>query len=221
MNTIWIIGIGKFGLLAVKRLERAFPNSHFVLVDPIKEQLVKASGTNHRLVQADGISFLVKNLHPKTAPDWIVPALPIHLLAEWILGKFTPEKLKRIKLPINVTATLPNAFRGDNGDIYVSLADFICPDDCPEPRSSCFVTGLHRNQNMFDLLKTFELPGYGSLTVRSHQLTPGVGGYRPEQLFSVLKQVSFTKGRILLSTACRCHGVVTGLKSTKILPAMR
>jgi hypothetical protein len=66
---------------------------------------------------------------------------------------------------------------------------------------------------MHDLLKEIDLPGFRSIVVRSHQLAHGVGGYRPEKLFQVLQQVSELHTAILLSTACRCHGVITGVKS--------
>ncbi|MFW6240200.1 MAG: hypothetical protein ACOC98_06260 [Thermodesulfobacteriota bacterium] len=53
--------------------------------------------------------------------------------------------------------------------------------------------------------------------VRSHQLAPGVGGVRPDQLWRLLRQVSDTPGLQAVATACRCHGVVTALE--RILPA--
>lgn len=71
---------------------------------------------------------------------------------------------------------LPNFIEGKNGDIYVSHADFICPDDCPEPDDFCFFTGQERKRNMHDLLKEIDLPGFRPIVVRSHQLAHGVGG---------------------------------------------
>jgi hypothetical protein len=52
---------------------------------------------------------------------------------------------------------------------------------------------------------------YASLVVRSRQLAPGVGGYRPEDLFSMYERVQKGASPFLISTACRCHGVVSGL----------
>jgi hypothetical protein len=213
MKEIWIIGFGKFGSTALDRLEKIYCKCHFVLVDPVNARLIKAKGPNRTLECGDGVSYLLNNLHPEKGPDWIIPALPVHLLAQWIIAKLKSISLERIRIPIPAMKYLPNFIEGRNGDVYVSHADFICPDDCPEPDDFCFFTGQERKQNMHDLLKEIDLPGFRPIVVRSHQLAYGVGGYKPEQLLQALQQVSITRSGILLSTACRCHGVITGLKS--------
>ena len=43
MEIIWIIGVGKFGTAAAKRLSQQHKNWQFVLVDPVKENLLKAN----------------------------------------------------------------------------------------------------------------------------------------------------------------------------------
>ncbi len=212
MKTIWIIGIGKFGSLAADRLDGIYRNCRFVLVDPAEENLIKAEGPDRSLEQADGVSFLLRNLYPGKGPDWIIPALPVHLLAQWVIAKRKPDGIERIQIPKAAISKLPNCFEGQNGDVYVSHADFICPDDCPEPENVCSVTGKKRKKNMFDLLNELKVPGFRPIVVRSYQLAPGVGGYRPEQLFSALQKVSKTRTTMLLSTACRCHGVITCVK---------
>jgi hypothetical protein len=211
MKVIWIIGIGKFGSMAVDRLERIYPNCHFVLVDPVKEHLIYASGPNRSLKQTEGVSFLLHNLYPEKGPDWIIPALPVHLLAQWIIARLKPYGLKRIRIPEATMKYLPNFLEGKNGDVYVSHADFICPDDCPEPNEFCFFTGQERKRDMYDLLKEIDVCGFHPVVVRSHQLAPGVGGYKPEHLLQALQQVTITRTGILLCTACRCHGVITGV----------
>jgi hypothetical protein len=42
-------------------------------------------------------------------------------------------------------------------------------------------------------------------------LGAGIGGYRSEHLFALLDTVEHARGELLVSTACRCHGVITGL----------
>ena len=215
MKVLWIIGIGTFGLLAADRLEKVYPHHNLVLVDTVKKHLIRAKGLNRSLKNTDGVSYLLSNLHPGKGPDWIIPALPVHLLAEWTIARLKPEGFERIRIPGEAMKCLPNLIEGKNGDVYVSHADFICPDDCPEPGNVCYVTGQKRKRNMFDLLNEIKLPGFHPIVVRSHQLAPGVGGYRPEKLFQVLQQISETKTAILLITACRCHGVITGVISKK------
>ena len=92
------------------------------------------------------------------------------------------------------------------------MYDFRCPANCDEPRDICTVTRNIRQQNMFELLEDLDIESFKSLTIRSHQLGAGIGGYRPEQLFETMTNVKQTPGPIALSTACRCHGVITGLE---------
>ena len=211
MKEIWIIGIGQFGLIAAERLAKEYNGHHFVLVDPDRENLMRGDGPNRTLEQMDGVSFLDQRLHASKAPDWIIPALPIHLAAEWCLVRQNLKGLRRIDLPSDIDQNVPNPIRDPAGNIYVSHADFLCPDDCDEPADICTVTQMRRNTNMFELLERIRISKFQSLVVRSYQLGPGIGGYRPRQLFSLLKQVEKIDEDLLVSTACRCHGVMTGL----------
>ncbi len=215
MKKIWIIGIGKFGRQALNCLERVYPDSHFVLIDFSHKRLAGVSGPDRTPVHSDGVTFLVENLHSDKDPDWIIPAVPIHLVSQWILTKKAVDGWRRSRIPEAVMKFLPNCIEGKTGDMYVSHADFICPDNCPEPADSCFFTGKKRKENMFDLLSKIKVPGFHPVVVRSYQLVPGVGGYQPKQLFRALREISTIGNAILLSTACRCHGVITGLKSKK------
>ncbi len=211
MEEIWIIGVGQFGFIAFDRLSKSGKERRFVLVDPVKENLSRCKGPNVSLEQADGVEFLEQHLTAAKTPDWIIPALPIHLAAEWFLVHMGPARLRRVNLPAQLDPLLPNPIRGSDGNIYVSHADFRCPDDCAEPRDSCTVTGEPRKRNMFEILGDIQLPPFKALALRSHQLGAGIGGYRSEHLFSLLDKVERARGQILVSTACRCHGVITGL----------
>lgn len=212
MEEIWIIGVGQFGLIAFERLSKGRKKRHFVLVDPIEEHLLRCEGPNVTLEQADGVEFLERHLHIGSKPDWIIPALPVHLTAEWFLVRLGPERLRRITLPSEIEPLLPNPIRGSDGNIYVSHADFRCPDDCAEPRDTCTVTGEPRKRNMYEILGDIALPPFKPLAIRSHQLGPGIGGYRPKHLFAMLQKMEKVRGQLLVSTACRCHGVITGLE---------
>jgi hypothetical protein len=68
---------------------------------------------------------------------------------------------------------------------------------------------------MFELLGNLNIEPFMALNMRSYQLGPGIGGYRPEQLLAMRDTVRQARGPILLSTACRCHGVITGLDRIK------
>jgi hypothetical protein len=213
MEEIWIIGLGQFGSIAFQRLSKCAQKRRFVLVDPIEEKLQKHRGPNTALRKSDGVVFLDRQLKKGRKPDWIIPALPVHLAAEWILFHLGTGRLEKIPLPSIIETLVPNPMRGSDGNLYVSHADFRCPDDCNEPHEICTITGEKRPQNMFQLLRELDIKPYNSLNIQSHQLGPGIGGYRPGQLIELMESVEQSRGAILVSTACRCHGVITGLET--------
>ena len=102
--------------------------------------------------------------------------------------------------------------KGPKGQFYLSMADFLCPDDCPEPADRCTVTGLARGKPMFERLAGLDVPGWHTGVLRSRQLAPGVGGLMTSEMKSLRRQMAGKKGRWILATACRCHGVVQGFE---------
>ena len=212
MEEIWIIGLGQFGSIAFQRLSETAPKRHFVLVDPVEENLQRHKGPNTTLRISDGLVFLDGHLKKGRRPDWIIPALPVHLAAEWIMLHLGADRLKRISLPSLIDSLVPNPIRGSDGNLHVSHADFRCPDDCDEPQEVCTITRKKRNQNMFELLGELDIKPFKALNIQSCQLGPGIGGYRPGQLFELMENVNQSQGSILVSTACRCHGVITGFE---------
>ena len=61
-------------------------------------------------------------------------------------------------------------------------------------------------------LKNIEFSSFRSVVICSRQLFPGVGGYAPHALFQALHEIEQSHHRILLSTACRCHGVLDAFR---------
>jgi len=212
METIWIIGAGQFGALALKQLSKKQKDIQFVLVDLDKEKLLKPKAPNIAVKHSNGVSFLNDNLEPGSSVSWIIPSLPVHLAWEWCRLKIGPYRLVQTMLPSGIDSLVPNPMHGTQENLYVSNADFICPTNCSEPEDFCTVTKLPRKQDMFTLLESLKYKGYTSLVLRSRQLAPGIGGYSPLQLFSFLKKIENHRGQLLLCTACRCHGVITGVK---------
>jgi hypothetical protein len=212
MEEIWIIGVGYFGFIAFQRLSEGGRNRYFVLVDPVEEHLQRCKSPTATLEVSDGLDFCEKHLKKGRQPDWIIPALPVHLAAEWVLLHLGPTRVRRIPLPTELDVLVPNLIRGAEGNIYVSHADFQCPADCDEPRDICTVTREMRKQNMFELLGNLDIEPFKALNIQSHQLGPGIGGYRPDQLYELMENVKQAQGSIVLSTACRCHGVITALE---------
>ncbi len=212
MEEIWIIGVGHFGQMAFRRLSEARPDRNFVLVDPESENLRNCKTPQATLEVSDGIDFIENHLSNSGGPDWIIPALPHHLAAEWLLLHLGPNRLRRIELPADLERLVPNPFRGCEGNLYVSHANFKCPEDCDEPRDICTITRKMRRQNMYDFLLNLSIEPFNSFNIRSCQLGPGIGGYRAQQLLELAATVEQATGPVLLSTACRCHGVITALE---------
>ena len=214
MYHIWIIGAGKFGLKAVDALIRHFPEVRLTLVD---KKLDKSESTDlsgvHELVLDDGIGFLFEQLNRSELPDWIVPAIPVHVAYEWVVRSLKNSyPIKQIKVPTTVVELLPNPIFGTNGSVYTSNADFMCPDDCMEPEGICTCTGKPRPRILHEFLSEINFCQFRSIVVQSLQLAPGVGGYTPSTLFETLSQIRSSEIPVLLSTACKCHGVMNAFE---------
>ncbi|MEN8212206.1 MAG: potassium transporter [Thermodesulfobacteriota bacterium] len=207
MKTVWIIGAGRFGRMAVTRLKKKF---HLLIVDIDKRKLNAIEGSNLTMEQGNGIQFLADNLRLKTDVDWIVPTLPVHLAWEWCQKKIGINTLSPLIIPDEIDSLLPHPVRGSQSQIYVSHADFICPDNCIEPDHICTYTKKSRKKDMHLLLESLSFREFQPLVIKSRQLAPGIGGYRPSDLFNLSDKIEQIKGKLLICTACRCHGVITG-----------
>ncbi len=208
----WIIGFGRFGRQAAKLLGSR-RGMKLVAIDPDPSHLLEAPHLGAKPVQADGVSYLLENLNSDGKPPaWIIPAAPVHVVFEWLLMSLSQKHTaRRIDLPLVVDNVLPNAMRGKNGDVYVSHASWRCPGDCSEPADMCPVSGLSRPEEMYQLLGAFRIDGFAPLVIRSRQLAPGVGGFQPSTLLSLLDRALCEPSPLLVATACRCHGVLSGL----------
>lgn len=206
MDTKYIIaGFGAFGRLALKRLRDSEPDARIVVVDkkPAPDGERALSGTEY--ICADAVDYLAAlgNVAPE---DIILPMVPFHLAASYALAR--THVTKPFPLPAALLETLPNPFLIDDATIACSLADFLCPDDCPEGET-CTVTGMPRDNPLHARLAGLKIPGVHVTVLRSHQLLPGIGGYRFSELLAAVE--SLRPGRNILATSCRCHGILTGL----------
>ena len=119
----------------------------------------------------------------------------------------------QVPVPKSFGLPLPHTWDGSEGSLLVSYADFRCPDDCPEPANRCTVTGKARGTPLYRLLAETEPRGFHMHVIRSRQLAPGVGGYRVRDLKELLEKVSEgRKGKWLVGTACKCHGILTAFE---------
>ena len=209
MKSIWILGAGRFGLKAAKVLSRKKKKVKITVIEKNNELCRNIEMPDFKTVCMDGIEYLDKNLKSIDYPDWIIPAIPLHVAYEWVRLKIKDRYiLKTIPVPEGVITSLPNVFKGKKYEIYMSIADFICPDNCPEPEELCTYTGKQRPFTLYKKLESIKHDNFCSVVVRSRQLSPGIGGYSPGSLFHALDVIKTSPIPILLSTACRCHGVM-------------
>lgn len=216
-ESIWVIGYGKFGRQALARLliDRHAP-ARFTVVDAVfgsgdREDV--QDGVNY--VQADGVRWLVEHLHQQDEVKWVVPALPVHLAAQWIQAKLVTigMAVEALPIPAEIVRLLPNSYRLSEAECAVSHADFICPPDCDEPEDFCTHTGAPRPQPLYDMQEALSSVNPKVLIIRSHQLAPGVGGLNSDDLWQLLGRVQELEGvPLLLGTACKCHGIVTSFR---------
>jgi hypothetical protein len=211
-----ILGAGKFGRLALERLANQEPAAAFTVVDRQPEALAAAQTLGISGVEwlpGEAVAFLVAHLKPQAPWDWLVPMVPVHLAAAWLL-RGPLRGWETVPVP-EAVGTLARVWsRGAEGQLYLSRAAHLCPDDCPESESLCPVSGESREVPLAVELAALPVPGWHSAVITSRQLAPGVGGYPPGELLALGRDLAGRPGRILLATACRCHGVVHGLKKT-------
>jgi hypothetical protein len=213
-EAVLIVGAGHFGGRAVRLLtEKGY--RHLLVVDDNEDKLAEVNpGPSIQKFDCDGIDFLFRNfalLHPR---NYIVPAIPVHLAFAWLKRHLqTTRVVLRSEIPETILPKLPHTWEGGEGSLLVSYADFICPDDCPEPADYCTVTGLKRGKPLYRLLADLEVPGHLVHVIRSRQLAPGLGGYRAEDLQGLLSRIrEGGQSKWLVGTACRCHGVLSAME---------
>lgn len=212
MNKILILGAGKFGRKAVAKFSRN-ERSRVTVVDNDPARCATVAGEGVTALCADGISHLADSLQNPDPPDWVIPAIPAHVAFEWLRATMPGgADLEVLPVPGQVRDRMPNPMRGDAEQVYTSYADFICPDDCPEPADICSFTGRPRKGILFKTLARIQYENYTSVVVRSRQLAPGLGGYRPGDLLAAKHAVLSAQGPVLFSTACKCHGVMQAFK---------
>lgn len=209
--TYLIIGCGRFGSRAAEKLLQKTPRPKIIVVDRSKKAVKKVSQLPVEFEACEGTLYLKRFLSKGRKADYIIPSVPFHLAFQLILSQSKVWGGKRIEVP--PLSGLPNPIIGKTGDLYTSLACFLCPQDCPEPSQYCTITKQRRPKPLYQILEDTK-GHFESSVIRSRQLAPGVGGYSPEGLLSLFENIKKRmepRRTILISTSCRCHGVTSAL----------
>lgn len=209
---IWILGAGRFGSIACKRLLDRYAQASFQVIDSREEKLAEIEAQfGLPVALKDAVSFI--GTRPLADDIWIIPAVPIHVAYHWLVSQIEGDRsIDPIDVPQTTDEKVPNPFRMNSKSLYTSFADFRCPDACSEPEKICTHTGKPRLGNLYEHLQQVKVPGFEMVVVRSRQLAPGVGGYPAATLKKALDQITRMPGGYLIATSCRCHGVVDALR---------
>jgi hypothetical protein len=211
MNSYLIIGSGHFGSRAAEQLLRKNLRSKILVIDRNKAALKRVSSLPVETVVSDGLAYLGRSLLEDKPLNYIIPAVPSHLAFEFILSRLKGFGAKRGRVP--PLSGLPNPVKGKTGDLYTSVADFLCPEDCPGPSPHCTVTKKRREKPLYQILKNLKGP-FESKVIISQQLAPGVGGFRLKALLDLSEDVKKLRNStplVLVSTASSCHAVTSAL----------
>jgi len=214
-DLVLVLGAGRFGARAVRILAGQSNRTLWVVDQDEKRQRELADLPVHAHLE-EGIDFLVSRAPRLPAEAMIVPAIPIHVAVEWLLrSPHDSITLNRFPVPDFLKSSLPHTWVGGEGSLLVSYADFLCPEDCPEPEDGCTVTGEIRTP-LYQVMRDLDVPGFRVHVVQSQQLAPGLGGYPFQDLLDLRERVlGGGSGGWLIGTACRCHGTLTGLRVTR------
>uniref|UniRef100_A0A7C4S8Y5 RCK N-terminal domain-containing protein n=1 Tax=Geoglobus ahangari TaxID=113653 RepID=A0A7C4S8Y5_9EURY len=201
-----VFGGGKFGLKAVKWL---IDNKRdFVVIDSNEDCLVR-----RKLKEFDGKGEFLKGgvkelteILLEKKPELVFPTAPIHLAAA-LVKEF--HKMEEWDEKVNcILSGLPSKVivSVGRGSVVVSYnRDATCLEDCSAP-DICPVTKIKKPAPMYELVR-FAVPD--GFVIKSEYLEPGLGAIKGDLLRELLESVG---DRIVVATACRCHGVVTSLK---------
>ncbi|MBI4800087.1 MAG: hypothetical protein HY794_15430 [Desulfarculus sp.] len=203
---VLILGGGRFGRLAAQRLGGRVLALAEVAPAP------DLAGLGVPVWPLEAVAAAQQALASPRSPAWLVPCVPVHFLVHWLLASLAGQGARPLPVPPEVEPGLPMLGRGQEGQLFLSLTDTLCPDDCPEPASVCPKTGQPRGLPLYRRLMDLSLPGWGVAVLRSHQLAPGVGGLAASEMLALRQRLAGQGGRWLVATACRCHGVLSGLE---------
>ena len=183
---------------------------------------------------------IIYNLISLLNPEYIIPVVPIHLMASLINSllneksiTLNPSNRLAESLILNGNQELILSHNATQGIVYLSHAkiDEICPDNCIGPLDYCPNFNRVKEITITQYLKDFydsneiikiEKNTINNVTIiiESKQLQAGLGGLKGREVKITLKELkrhlsllSNQKCNIIIATTCNCHGVVTFYKN--------
>lgn len=203
---VLVVGGGHFGQKAVVALGPRV----LAVVEPQPSPELRSLGAP--IWPLEGLAGLRQALASPRPPVWVAPCLPRHLFADWLRAELAPRDPRTLALDPAGLEDLPQVIAGAQGQLYLSLTDTLCPDNCPEPARICPKTGQPRGTPLHQRLAGLERPSFANAVLVSRQMAPGLGAVAVEEMLAWRERLARQGGRWLVATACRCHGVLEALE---------
>ena len=247
-----IVGGGKFGK---KALDYAKKNKYITILIDINPDCYCAKHTDISLNNIDELNrqefkpncsyFLnrdveiIYKLIPLLNPEYIIPVVPIHLMASLVTSilnirpiKFTPNHRLAETLILQGNKELILSHDAEQGVVYLSYAKFdeICPDNCTGPLNYCpnfkrdkeititqYLKDFYNSNEIYNIKKNDEFNIM--IIIESEQIEAGLGGLSGKQVNFILNQLKSDLNvliglecNVIVGTTCNCHGVVNFFK---------
>ena len=255
MCEVFIAGGGKFGLKAIDFIKENKFRTVLIDSDP---NCFAAKFTSKKFDTLEDLNLHIKDLKDgeiyflntdvlivldlieELNPKYIIPVVPIHLMASFITSfllrssiVLTPNNNLTEDFLEHIDPELLLNQMNEEGVGYLSYAkiDEICPDNCSGPISYCPNFKREKPQTITQYLKSY-FGTSNSVNIRkeeiseiiiineSYQLMPGLGGLKGNDFQNILKVLrnnmdllSHQKFDMIIATTCNCHGVINFYKN--------
>ena len=166
-------------------------------------RLRRAGAGEVRLVTSDWAAVLRRWLASASPDDQVVPGpLMPHLLWEWLAGE-----LGAVPSPAPRGWDLPYEREGSSGELYLSVAAWVCPATCVEP-ATCPAILAPRAWDLADLIEArARAEGLQPAVFRCLQYAGGVGTISAGALQAAAQEGLGSAGT-LVATSSYCHAAV-------------
>jgi len=256
MSSLIIAGGGKFGK---KAIEFGIKNRYKTILIDNDPNCICASYADYKFDNLNDLSSKINEIKPgevlflnydisiisdifyKINPEYIIPVIPIHLLA-YIISNFLQKEMNfklltdsesTLDFVKNANSELILSHNLEKGIVYLSYAkiDEICPDNCFGPEDYCPnfkrekpITVTRYLKKFFQILNHFRFlkESISKIIIinESIQLIAGLGGLEGIIIRDSLKKLeehldikSNQKFKLIIATTCNCHGVLNFYKN--------
>lgn len=229
-RTVLILGGGKYGTIALKRLQGKSGRIIVVDIDPNCQASKYAAriisgneepGKGPSLVLSDGASFLSRLIDRGEVPDFVVLTIPKNVMAALFISWAESLGMKVVfdtDWMLEVAEGFPEKWIVAKDRIFGVLVasyarDHACLDGCVQPEV-CPVTGERRERSMIDLA-IGSVKGDFVRIFESRLLESDVGGVEGSAIleaYNEFRSCARRGMRLAIGTACRCHAIVNFMR---------